>query len=61
LSAGEITTLREAIAKAEGSKSERGKLKSHSSSLEKSAGTAKNATDAARMRALAEIMKKPSA
>lgn len=61
LPAGEITTLRDAIAKAETSKSERGKLKSHAASLEKGAGTAKSSADAARMRSLAEILKKPSA
>jgi hypothetical protein len=56
-----LTELRQAIQKADGSASERGKLKNHASSLEKSASTAKNGDDAARLRALAEILKSPAA
>ena len=56
-----LADLRQAIQKAEASSSERGKLRSHASSLEKSAAATANAADAARMRALAEILKKPSA
>jgi hypothetical protein len=61
LSADEISKLRQAIEKAEGSKSDRGKLKSFASSLEKQAGTAKNIADAARLRSLAEVLKRPEA
>ena len=61
LAASQITELRQAIQKAETSSGERGKLKNHASSLEKSAASAKNADDSARMRALAEIFKKPAA
>lgn len=55
-----ITALRDAIQKAEGSSKERGKLKSHAKKLDKDA-VAKNGADSARMRALAEILKKPAA
>ncbi len=61
LDAARVADLRQAIQKGEGSSSERGKLKSHASSLEKSAGSSKNAADAARLRELAEILKKPAA
>jgi len=61
LEANRLAELRQAIQKAEASKSDRGKLKSHSSSLEKSAASAKNDADAARLRALADILKNPSA
>jgi hypothetical protein len=56
-----ITGLRDAIQKAEGSSKERGKLKSQAKSLDKDAASAKNGADSARLRALAEIMRKPAA
>jgi hypothetical protein len=59
--AGDVASLRQAIQKGEGSKSELGKLKKHAASVEKAAASAKNETDAARMRALAEILKQPVA
>ena len=61
LSAEQITSLRAAIDKAEGSKSDRKKLKSFSSSLEKSAASAKNAADSVRIRALVDVLKQPVA
>jgi hypothetical protein len=61
LPAGEIASLRQAIQKAEGNSKELGKLKKRASSLEKSAGVAKNPADSARLRALAEILKQPVA
>ncbi len=60
ISANEITKLREAIGKAESSK-KLGKLKSFAKSLEKNAGTSKSAADSSRMRALAEVLKRPVA
>lgn len=60
LTSGEITALRQAIQKAEGSPSEIGKLKSLAPSLAKSAGVTKSTADSTRMRALAEILKKPA-
>lgn len=60
LSAEKISELREAIQKAE-TDGEMKKLKKHSSSVKKASGSAKNAADSARMLALAEILKKPSA
>ena len=60
LSSAEIDNIRQAIQKAEGSKSELGKLKGHASTLEKSAATAKNVADAVRLKALAEILRQPS-
>jgi hypothetical protein len=59
LSSAQVTELRQAIQKAEGSKSEMGKLKSHAGALEKNGG--KSAADSARLHALAEILKKPAA
>ena len=59
LTSGEISNLRQAIRKAEGSRSELGKLKKLAPSLEKSSGGAKNGADSARLRALAEILKAP--
>jgi hypothetical protein len=56
----QIAALRQSIQKAESSKSEQGKLKSFAPGLEKSAGTAKNAADSARLHGLAEILKKPA-
>lgn len=58
LSADRIAGLREAIQKA-GTERKAGGLKSIASSMEKSSGEAKNAADGARLRALAEILKKP--
>jgi hypothetical protein len=55
----QIAELREAIQNAENQK-ELGKLKSLAPSLKKSAGLTKNGADAARMQALAEILKKPA-
>jgi len=55
-----IEAVRQAISKAEGSPKELGKLKKLAASLEKSAGESKNATDSARMQALAEILKRPA-
>ncbi len=59
LPADRIASLRASIGKAEGSTSERAKLKGLAPALEKSAATA-SAADAARLRGLAEIMKKPT-
>ena len=59
LPADRITSLRQAIQKAESSR-ELGKLKSLAPSLEKSAGVAKSAADSARLQALAEILKRPA-
>ena len=55
LPVAEIAALRQAI-----QKGEVGKLKKLGSSVEKSAGTAKSATDSARMHSLAEILKNPA-
>ena len=60
LASDQIANLRQAIQKAEGSRSELGKLKSLAPSLDKSAATAKNGADSARMKALAEILRQPS-
>ncbi|HWT02019.1 MAG TPA: hypothetical protein VN256_17350 [Pyrinomonadaceae bacterium] len=56
-----IAALRQSIQKAESNRKDLGKLKSLAPSLEKSAGTAKSAADSARLRALAEILKRPAA
>ena len=56
LSSVEITDLRQAL-----DKKDKKKLKSLAASLEKNSGSAKSASDAWRMTALAEILKKPSA
>jgi hypothetical protein len=61
LSVERVASLRQAIQKAEGSKSELGKLKKLASSLEKDASVAKNGADAARLRAVADILKRPDA
>ena len=61
LPAAEISSLREAIQKAEGSKKEMGKLKKLASSVEKSVSESKSAADAARLRALADVLKQPVA
>ena len=59
LSAGEISRLRTGIQQAE-SKKKAGGLKKLAASVEKSAGSAANAVDGTRMRALAEILRKPA-
>src|SRR5688572_22530737 len=61
LSSEKITEIRQAIQKAEGSRGELGKLKSLAPALDKSAATAKGEADSARLRALAEILRQPSA
>jgi hypothetical protein len=64
LPAGQIATLEKAIQSAENShmsKSKLAKLKNLAPSLEKSAATAKSPADATRLRALADILKHPSA
>jgi hypothetical protein len=49
------------INKAEASRNDLKKLKKLASSLEKNGGKAKNAADAARLEALAEILRRPEA
>jgi hypothetical protein len=64
LPASRIARLRKTIARAETShmnKSSMAKLNGMASSLEKSAATAKTPADSMRMRALAEVLKHPSA
>jgi len=64
LPADRIAALQKAIQSAESSHMSRGKLtklKSMAASLEKSAAMAKSPTDSARLHALAEILKQPSA
>ncbi len=64
LPATQIVDLQKAIQNAESShmnKGKVGKLKKMAPSLEQSAATAKNPADATRLRALAEILKNPSA
>jgi hypothetical protein len=64
LPANQVADLRTAIANAETSHMNKGKvkkLKKMAPPLEKSASTAKTPVDASRMRALAEILKNPSA
>lgn len=64
LPATQIVDLQKAIQTAESShmnKGKVGKLKKMAPSLEQSAATAKNPADATRLRALAEILKNPSA
>ena len=63
LPSGRIAELRQAIQRAESSRLNRrelGKLTSLAPSLEKSAGLTKSAADSARLRALAEILKRPA-
>jgi hypothetical protein len=55
-----IASLRQAIEKAESSKKESGKLKNLAKLLEKSPGAARNDLDLSRLRALAEILRKPA-
>jgi hypothetical protein len=59
LPADQVASLREAISKAEGG--EMKKLKGYASSVSKSARQAKGSADAARLSALAEILKRPQA
>lgn len=59
LPADKVAALRQAIQKAE-SERKPGKLKSLAPSLEKSAGLTKNGADSARLKALAEILKRPA-
>lgn len=64
LSADRIATLRQAIGKAESSKlnaKDLATLKKNAPSLEKAAGEARNPADAARMRALVDILTRPAA
>ena len=58
MSADQISSLRQEIQKAE-TKKKPGKLKDFAKSIDKGAATAKNAGDASRMRALAEVLRKP--
>ena len=60
LPSGRIADLRQAIQRAEGNRGELGKLKSLAPSLEQSAGLTKSATDSARLRALADILRRPA-
>ncbi len=63
LPSDQIATLRQAIQSAESSRLNRSdveKLKSLAPSLEKSAGQSKSEADSARLRALAEILRRPS-
>jgi len=62
LPSNQISAMRQAIQSAESSKLNRKdekKLRSLAPSLEKSAGSTKNATDSARLQALSEILKRP--
>jgi hypothetical protein len=59
LASDKVAELRTAIQKAETSKKDAGKLKKLAPSLEKNAGTSKNGADSSRLRALAEILRKP--
>ena len=59
LPADRIASLRQAIGKAETSSKERAKLKGLAPSLEKSAAQTTIAADSTRLRALAEILKRP--
>ena len=59
LAAGEIASMRQAIQKAEGTK-KAGDLKSAAAAAAKSAASAKNALDAARLKALADVLKQPA-
>jgi len=60
LPTGQIASLRTAIQKAESSPKELGKLKKMASSIGKNDIAAKNGADAARLQALAEILKNPA-
>ncbi len=58
MSADKIADIRQAIQKAESEK-KTGKFKGYAKSIEKNAAVAKSSDDAARMRALADILRKP--
>ena len=60
LPADRIAALRTAISGAEANKGKMAKLKTMAPSVEQSAGAAKSPADAARLHALAEILKHPS-
>ena len=60
LPAERIAALRTAISGAEANKGKMAKLKTMAPSLEENAGAAKSPADAARLHALAEILKHPS-
>lgn len=55
-----IAALRQAIQKAESSRSQLGKLKKLAPELEKSAGLTKSGADADRLKALADILRRPA-
>jgi hypothetical protein len=59
LSAERIEALRQAIQKAEESPRELAKLKAHATSVEKDVRAAKSPADAARLRGIAEVLKRP--
>jgi glutamine synthetase adenylyltransferase len=59
LSAEQVASLRQAIQKAEGSKSDLKKLKGQASALDKAAAS-KNGVDGARIKALADVLRIPS-
>jgi len=59
LSAEQVASLRQAIQKAEGSKSDLKKLKGQASALDKAAAS-KNGVDGARIKALADVLRNPS-
>lgn len=61
LSSEQVSSLRQAIQKAEASKSDIKKLKGLASSVNKNAGQAKTAADSVRLQALAAILKRPEA
>ena len=61
LSSEQVSSLRQAIQKAEASKNELKKLKGLASTVEKNAGQAKTAADSARLQALADILRRPEA
>ena len=61
LSADRIASLEKAIQAAEASPKKRGKLKGMAGSVEKSANSAKDPADSARLHALAQILKHPAA
>lgn len=62
LPAGQIASLRKSIESAESSKSSNnfGALKKHAEVIERAARTSTNAADVSRLKALAEILRKPS-
>ena len=60
LPSDQIANLRQAMQKAESSRSELGKLKSLAPALKKSAALTKSVSDSARLQALADILKRPA-